>query len=365
MKIAVYTICKNEKENVIEWLESMNEADYICVLDTGSTDGTYELLLEQQNFFPQLIVKQKQYETWRFDVARNDSMQLIPSDTDVCICTDLDERLIANWYIELKRVAQDLVTPYQISYLYAWSHNPDRIFWYNKIHNYGDEWSWQFPVHEALVCSKPNLQTKQLDPSIVWLHHYPDSTKSRANYLPLLEQRAQENPNDWFGKVYLAHEYFYHNLYERCLNYIMEIWREIPLTDDWFCRTDLMMFAGKCNMILNRNSDAECCFLNGVSIEPLFLDNYLCLAELYNEQKEYEKAVKILHKALLQSKRLYSWLETAESWNGKLYDLLSIAYFYIGNYDASLNAAKTALVLSPQDKRIQDNITIIESYLHL
>ena len=25
-------------------LDSMSEADYICVLDTGSTDGTYEAL---------------------------------------------------------------------------------------------------------------------------------------------------------------------------------------------------------------------------------------------------------------------------------------------------------------------------------
>ena len=44
-KIAIYAICKNEIKFVDQWIKSMIEADYICVLDTGSTDGTYEKLL--------------------------------------------------------------------------------------------------------------------------------------------------------------------------------------------------------------------------------------------------------------------------------------------------------------------------------
>lgn len=42
---------------------SMLEADYICVLDTGSTDGTYEALLKWQERFPEkIIISQKTYE---------------------------------------------------------------------------------------------------------------------------------------------------------------------------------------------------------------------------------------------------------------------------------------------------------------
>lgn len=36
MKIAVYTICKNESAFVDRWVDSMSEADGIYVLDTGS-----------------------------------------------------------------------------------------------------------------------------------------------------------------------------------------------------------------------------------------------------------------------------------------------------------------------------------------
>lgn len=53
MKIAVYAICKNEEKFVESWLDSMQEADYICVLDTGSTDKTMELLKKH----PKVILK--------------------------------------------------------------------------------------------------------------------------------------------------------------------------------------------------------------------------------------------------------------------------------------------------------------------
>lgn len=45
--LTVYAICKNEVENVSKYLNSFGEADYVCILDTGSTDGTWELLQEK------------------------------------------------------------------------------------------------------------------------------------------------------------------------------------------------------------------------------------------------------------------------------------------------------------------------------
>ena len=46
MKIIVYAICRNEEKFIERWYESMKEADEIYVLDTGSTDNTVKLLLE-------------------------------------------------------------------------------------------------------------------------------------------------------------------------------------------------------------------------------------------------------------------------------------------------------------------------------
>ena len=65
----------------------MSEADHIIVLDTGSTDDTVQLLEECG-----VEVHQKIYEHFRFDTARNDSMDLIPEEYNIKVCTDLDER---------------------------------------------------------------------------------------------------------------------------------------------------------------------------------------------------------------------------------------------------------------------------------
>ena len=85
-KICVYAIAKNESKFVKKWVNSMKEADEIYVLDTGSTDNTVELLKKYGAH-----VKVKKIDPWRFDVARNESLKLVPMDTDICVCTDLDE----------------------------------------------------------------------------------------------------------------------------------------------------------------------------------------------------------------------------------------------------------------------------------
>ena len=46
MKICVYAIAKNEMKFIDRWYNSAKEADYICVLDTGSTDGSFEKFKE-------------------------------------------------------------------------------------------------------------------------------------------------------------------------------------------------------------------------------------------------------------------------------------------------------------------------------
>lgn len=71
----------------------MREADLIAVLDTGSTDGTYERFLELSKNDDKLIVSQKTYTPWRFDTPRNDCMDLVPRKYNILMSTDLDEIL--------------------------------------------------------------------------------------------------------------------------------------------------------------------------------------------------------------------------------------------------------------------------------
>lgn len=67
-RICVYAICKNEAQFVDRWVDSMEEADQIVVLDTGSTDDTVKKLRRRG-----VCVTQEEILPWRFDVARNHS----------------------------------------------------------------------------------------------------------------------------------------------------------------------------------------------------------------------------------------------------------------------------------------------------
>ena len=92
MKVAVYTIALNEAAHAERWANSAADADYRIVADTGSTDGTVERLEALG-----VVVHRIAIRPWRFDLARNAAMALIPADVDVCCTMDMDRYLEPGW----------------------------------------------------------------------------------------------------------------------------------------------------------------------------------------------------------------------------------------------------------------------------
>ena len=146
MKVCVYAICKNESKFVDRWMDSMLEADGVYVLDTGSSDETAAMLRARGAH-----VEVETVSPWRFDTARNRSMELVPDDADICICTDLDEVFHAGW----RRLLEDAWRPgtTRAAYRYTWNFNPDGsegyVFWTEKAHS-RHGYVWTHPVHEVL-----------------------------------------------------------------------------------------------------------------------------------------------------------------------------------------------------------------------
>ena len=150
-KVVVYAISKNESSFVDRWVNSMMEADEIYVLDTGSTDDTVEKLKSHG-----VIVRQEIITPWRFDVARNKSLSMVPDDVDICVCTDLDEVFESGWREQLEESWDDSD---RLRYKYNWSidesNKPIVTFLYEKIHS-RKNYEWIYPVHEILKCTKDN-----------------------------------------------------------------------------------------------------------------------------------------------------------------------------------------------------------------
>ena len=82
----------------------------------------------------------------------------------------------------------------RISYTYNWqltNNIPDVSFLLDKIHTKKD-YKWTHPVHEVLENINQNETRKTIEKIV--LNHFPDSSKSRSNYLSLLELSVKESP---------------------------------------------------------------------------------------------------------------------------------------------------------------------------
>ncbi len=212
MKVCVYAICKNESQFVDRFMDSMSEADYVCVLDTGSSDDTVERLRARGAIVGETVVS-----PWRFDTARNESLGLIPADADICCAIDLDEQFHPGWRAALERAWQPDTT--RARYRYTWSFRPDgsegMVFWADKIHKNGC-YRWKSPVHETLFYTGAGAE-HFVDAAGVQLDHHPDETKSRGQYLPLLELAVREDPQNDRNCHYLGREYMFRGEWQKAI----------------------------------------------------------------------------------------------------------------------------------------------------
>ena len=351
MKICVYAISRNEEKFVKRWVKSMSEADKIFVLDTGSTDNTVKLLKENG-----VIVREEIINPWRFDVARNKSLDMVDSDTDVCVCTDLDEEFVEGWR---KKLEDNYKKGYRVNYTYNWHINnkgiPDVTFYLNNIHPKKDYY-WVHPVHEVLTCKKEEKVISIMD---IILNHYPDIKKNRSNYLTLLELSVKEDPLDDRNMHYLGREYMYYERYEDCINTLK---KHLNLkSSTWNLeRSASMRFIARSYFNLKNVEEAEFWYKKAIKEAPNLRDGYVELGILYYNQKQWLDSIFYLIQALMINKKELVYMNEIFSWDNTIYDVLSIDYYNIGLYLESLFYINKALEFDNNNKRLLDNKKIIE-----
>ena len=353
-KVCVYAISKNEEKFVERWFNSMKEADEIYVLDTGSTDNTVKFLKERG-----VIVKEEIISPWRFDVARNKSLDLLPEDTDICVCTDLDEEFESGWREKLE---QHYVKGARVNYTYNWHINengvPDVTFLLNKIHpRYG--YTWTHPVHEVL---KNEFQENIINIEDMVLNHYPDSTKSRGSYLSLLELSVQEDDKDDRNMHYLGREYMYYQKWEECIRTLK---KHLTLESaTWKMeRAASMRYIARSYLNLHNEVEAEFWYKSAIKEEPTVREGYVELAMLYNNQGKWLESINCLLKALCIKSKPMVYINEVFCWDGSIEDLMSLNYYHLGLYDLAVYYVDKALEYKKDDERLIANKKIFLSQI--
>jgi len=353
-KICVYAISKNEERFVNRWVESMSEADAIYVLDTGSTDSTVDKLKKLN-----VNVVSKKIEPWRFDNARNQSLELVPQDCDICVCTDLDEVFEKGWRKKLESIWCEDTT--RLSYNYNWSldeeDNPIVNFYIEKIHNRND-YKWTHPVHEVLTYIGDKVEHKVTTDEIT-VNHYPDRTKSRSSYLPLLELSVEEEPMDDRNVHYLGREYMYYGMWNKAIDTLIKH-LSLPTATWKDERCASMRFIARCYSNLFRYEEARMWLDKAIKEAPYLRDPFVERALLEYKLFNWIDVEKYCNQALEIKTHIKSYINEPFSWDYTVYDLLSLSYYYQEKYDDALYYVDVALKMKPEDERLIKNKELIQ-----
>ena len=341
MKVAVYTISKNEEGFVKRWAESCAEADYRIICDTGSSDNTVSVAESLG-----VTVHQKVFTPWRFDTSRNWSIDCIPEDADLCICLDMDEILIPGW----RQAIEGAQGFNKVKYKYVWSWNADGseglTYAASKIHS-RKGFYWKHPVHEVIM---PLAGTVEKE---IWIdgpqiHHHPDPTKSRAQYLPLLELAVQEDPKDDRNQYYLGREYYYNKRYVEATRHL-KIYLDLA---SWKPER-----AAACRLLSETDpANSESWIWRALAEDSGRRENWVGLAKIFYDKKDWESCRWASIKALAITQKPLDYLCTAEAWGYLPFDFKALSCYYLGRFEEALEAGKIAFEMESSNERLKQNL---------
>jgi len=370
MKIAVYAISKNETHFVERFCASAKDADLVLIADTGSADNT---VAEAERCGAQ--VANICITPWRFDLARNAALALLPRDIDVCISLDLDEVLEPGWREEIERVwdtdawqgeawnpksGRDWMGEYEVPrganttrlrYFFDWG--AGIRFKYEKIHaRHG--YFFHHPVHEY---PRPDGRITEVwaETDKLLVSHHPDPTKSRGQYMDLLELSVKEDPRCPRNAFYHARELTFYSRWpeaEAALKRYLDMPEATWLTE----RCYAMRLLGKSCEEQRRPIEAESWYHRACAEAPNTREPWCALATLFYRQSRWPDCYAAAMRALAIKDKNLVYTCDPEVWGYQAHDWAAISAWHMGLHDVAREQGRMALDLAPDDARLNRNL---------
>ena len=342
VKVAVYSIAKDEAKHVERWAASAMDADHVILMDTGSTDGTVELAEDLG-----VTVHQRLIKPWRFDLARNTALALVPDDVEYCIALDLDEVLVPGWRTALETAHREGWTRPRYRYTWSWNADgsPGLVYGGDKIHT-RHGYVWRHPVHEVIT---PLGEERQGWVSLQ-IHHFPDATKSRSQYLTLLAQSVTEDPSDDRNAYYYARELHFAGRSDEALR---EFTRYLALPSaTWDAeRSKAMRYLAQLEP-----DQAERWLLKATAEAPHRREPWVDLAQHYHDRQAWPLSLAAALRALEVTDQPLEYLCEPDAWGAKPHDLAAIAAHWMGNGELARFHGGKAVEFEPTNERLVGNL---------
>ncbi len=339
MKIAIYTIAKNEENYVERWAQSNTEADIRLICDTGSNDSTIDKLKNLNvNVIPITV------SPWRFDFARNTVLNLLPSDIDVCIWQDLDETLLPGWREELEnKWEQDTTVAY-----HKYRHNNGSWQWHNKIHA-RHNCHWLGHVHETLKWAIPE---KYIWLENFYLDEHQDHSKNRSSYLDLLLKKIKEGDRNWRTFYFLANDYQKADM-NKSIEYRIESYNSIK--DDSLIRSYISNNIARQFLDIGDKVSGEKWF-NISLTHSLEKENTFYYSKFLFELERWDECYIMSKRCIEVTEKRTGFTYDAFAWSYQIYDFAAISCYKLGMLKIAEKYGLKALEMQPNDYRLQQNL---------
>lgn len=347
MKVAVYTIALNEEKHVERWYNSVKDADYILIADTGSTDKTVEIAKSLGINVVNVLIK-----PFRFDTSRNAALAALPADIDYCISLDMDEVLTEGWRQDIETLFplepnQSAILRSTLTWNFKEDGTPGLQYGADRVHS---RWGvmWRQPAHEIIGTYG---DYKEARGSVGFgIYHLADANKSRSQYMAMLKMAVDENPYSDRNAFYYARELYFYGLYKEAAK---EFKRHLELpTAVWKPeRAASLRYLAICEPI-----SAETHLVKAVATDPSRREPKVALAQEFYKKQDWENCYKWAVSALEIETKPLDYMCEEFAWDHTPWDLAALAAYNLGKLEEALKYGTKAVEMNPTDQRLIANL---------
>lgn len=355
--ISLSMVVKNEETVLGRALESFQGKnkfwDELVITDTGSTDATMDIARR----YGARVVEAPWPDS--FGAARNMTAAHASPQADLIANLDADEVLGKGGHLLRQRLEEGYARGRRLMGIrYEWSHDaagtPTLVFSRQGFYD-PKVFSWRGRVHEALDGPPGEHLREHFDD--VTLEHWPkpqnQATKS-ARDLHLLELDAAENPDTPRCHFYLGREYVHAGRHRDAIG-TLERYLAIAV---WKAeRMEALHLIARCEIALGDEAAALRHLTDAILEQPERREPYMVLCRFHYDRKRWrecavwgEAALAIapdsVPRVFFYPMDIYSWLP---------HDLLSVAYWNLGEKAKGAVHLERAIALRPNDKRLLAN----------
>jgi len=359
--IGLAMIVKNEAHNIEQTLRSFRTViDRWTILDTGSTDGTQDIIRRELAGVPGELHEEPFVD---FSTSRNRALDLHGESTAFVVMPDSDDYLVNNLtlraFCESKRSSTSLIDE-----AYGLNIRRGQLSYYLPlVMRTSARWRYSGRVHEC--CGRPGGVTASVNvPTAMLCQDYKpqsmEATKARwGRDLELLQADKLADPRNPRASFYLAQTY-------ECLGKpeaaLLEYAHRIEI-GGWADETfEAKLRSAKILSALGRWPEAERAFLDAHDFDARRAEPLFHIANHYYGLDRHALTYLFASRALALPKPNTTLFVDAEIYEWRAADLVAISGFYLGKQfgnpqvlAAGERAADLAIGGRPNDDRLRNN----------